>query len=247
MVTSQDLQDLLAMNCNDKELKRFETTHELDSAVMLSGLRFRANFFKTIKGSAVVLRRVESVVPEMEQLNLPPVLYDAVDMHKGLVLVTGPTGSGKSTIANALDDELNKLGMKTYILDGDNVRMGLNKDLSFSPEDRKENIRRISEVAKLFADSGKVVMTAFISPYKDDRDEARKLIGEDFIEIFINTPIDECIQRDPKGLYHKALNGEIKGFTGIDAPYEEPQNPEIEIKNMNIDESVNFIINSLKI
>lgn len=90
-------------------------------------------------------------------------------------------------------------------------------------------------------------MTAFISPYKDDRDEARKLIGEDFIEIFVNTPIDECIQRDPKGLYQKALNGEIKGFTGIDAPYEEPQNPEIEIKNMNIDESVNFIINSLKI
>ena len=125
--------------------------------------------------------------------------------------------------------------------------MGLNIDLGFSPDDRKENIRRISEVAKLFADSGKVVMTAFISPYSNDRNEARKLIGDDFIEIFVNTSIEECIERDPKGLYKKALNGEIKGFTGIDAPYEEPQNAEIEIKNMTINESVNFIFNKLEI
>ena len=125
--------------------------------------------------------------------------------------------------------------------------MGLNKDLGFLPEDRKENIRRISEVAKLFADSGKIVMTAFISPYSNDRDEARKLIGNDFVEIYVNTSLDQCIERDPKGLYKKALNGDIKGFTGIDAPYEEPQNPEIEIKNMTIDESVNFIFNKLKI
>ena len=108
MVTSQDLQDLLAMNCNEKELKKFETTHELDSAVVLRGLRFRANFFKTINGPAAVLRRVESIVPEMEQLNLPPVLYDAVDMHKGLVLVTGPTGSGKTTTIAAIINEINK-------------------------------------------------------------------------------------------------------------------------------------------
>ena len=164
-----------------------------------------------------------------------------------LIWLSGLSGSGKSTIANELEKKLYENKYLSYLLDGDNIRVGLNKDLGFSPEDRKENIRRISEVAKLFADSGKVVMTAFISPYKDDRNEARKLIGEDFIEIFVNTPIDECIQRDPKGLYHKALNGEIKGFTGIDAPYEEPQNPDIEIKNMSIDESVNFIINSLKI
>ena len=124
--------------------------------------------------------------------------------------------------------------------------MGLNKDLGFSPEDRKENIRRISEVAKLFADSGKVVMTAFISPYSKDRDQARKLIGDDFIEIFVNTSLDECIKRDPKGLYKKALNGEIKGFTGVDAPYEEPKNAEIEIKNMTIEDSVEYIINKLK-
>ena len=168
--------------------------------------------------------------------------------HKGKVLwFTGLSGSGKSTLANALDEKLNSKKFNTYILDGDNVRMGLNKDLGFSPEDRKENIRRISEVAKLFVDSGKIVMTAFISPYSNDREEARKLIGEDFIEIFVNTPLEECIERDPKDLYKKALNGEIKGFTGIDAPYEEPKSPEIEIKNMTIDESVNFIINSLKI
>ena len=172
---------------------------------------------------------------------------EQISGHKGKVLwFTGLSGSGKSTLANALDEKLNSNNFNTYILDGDNVRMGLNKDLGFSPEDRKENIRRISEVAKLFADSGKVVMTAFISPYSDDRDEARKLIGDDFIEIFVNTPIDECIERDPKGLYKKALNGEIKGFTGIDAPYQEPKNAEIEIKDMTIDESVNFILIKLK-
>tara|TARA_B100001564_G_scaffold333232_1_gene320738 strand:+ start:60 stop:632 length:573 start_codon:yes stop_codon:yes gene_type:complete len=167
--------------------------------------------------------------------------------HKGKVLwFTGLSGSGKSTLANSLDEKLNSKNYNTYILDGDNVRMGLNKDLGFSPEDRKENIRRISEVAKLFADSGKVVMTAFISPYNDDRYEARKLIGADFIEIFVNTPIDECIERDPKGLYKKALNGEIKGFTGIDAPYQEPEDAEIEIKSLSIEESIDLIIKKLK-
>ena len=172
---------------------------------------------------------------------------EQISGHKGKVLwFTGLSGSGKSTLANALDKKLNSKKYNTYILDGDNVRMGLNKDLGFSPDDRKENIRRISEVAKLFADSGKVVMTAFISPYSDDRNKARKLIGDDFIEIFVNTSLEDCIDRDPKGLYKKALSGDIKGFTGIDAPYEEPQNPDIEIKGMTIDESVNFIINSLK-
>ena len=167
--------------------------------------------------------------------------------HKGKVLwFTGLSGSGKSTLANALDKKLNSKKYNTYILDGDNVRMGLNKDLGFSPQDRKENIRRISEVAKLFADSGKIVMTAFISPYSKDRNEARKLIGNDFIEIFVNTSIDKCIERDPKGLYKKALNGEIKGFTGIDAPYQEPQDAEIEINNLSIEESIDLIIKKLR-
>ena len=172
---------------------------------------------------------------------------EEVNGQKGMVLwFTGLSGSGKSTIANALDDELNNLGKKTYILDGDNIRMGLNKDLSFSPEDRKENIRRISEVAKLFADSGTIVLTAFISPYLEDRQAARELIGNDFNEVFVDTDIEECIKRDPKGLYKKALAGEIKGFTGIDAPYEKPINPEVILSNLSISESVEFLINFIK-
>ena len=167
--------------------------------------------------------------------------------HPGLVIwFTGLSGSGKSTIANELDLELNKRGLRTYILDGDNIRMGLNKDLGFSQESRKENIRRISEVAKLFADSGTIVITAFISPYKEDRDLARCVIGSDYIEVFVNTPIKECIKRDPKGLYKKAIAGEIKGFTGIDSPYEEPLNPEISLDNLSIKKSIEIIINILK-
>ena len=167
--------------------------------------------------------------------------------HPGIVIwFTGLSGSGKSTIANELDVELNKRGLKTYILDGDNVRVGLNKDLGFSPESRKENIRRISEVAKLFADSGTIVMTAFISPYREDRKSARNVIGSDYAEVFVNTSIEECINRDPRGLYKKAIAGEIKGFTGIDAPYEDPLNPEINLENLSIEKSVEILINYLK-
>ena len=172
---------------------------------------------------------------------------EKVSGHPGKVIwFTGLSASGKSTIANALDVELNKRGLRTYILDGDNVRMGLNKDLGFSPESRKENIRRISEVAKLFADSGTIVMTAFISPYKKDRESAREVIDSDYVEVFVNTPVEECINRDPKGLYKKAIAGEIKGFTGIDAPYEEPLNPEINLENLSIEKSVEILINYLK-
>ena len=172
---------------------------------------------------------------------------EKVNGHPGKVIwFTGLSASGKSTIANALDAELNKRGLRTYILDGDNVRMGLNKDLGFSPESRKENIRRISEVAKLFADSGTIVMTAFISPYREDRKSAREVIGSDYVEVFVNTPVEECINRDPKGLYKKAIAGEIKGFTGIDAPYEEPLNPEINLENLSIEKSVEILINYLK-
>ena len=172
---------------------------------------------------------------------------EKVSGHPGKIIwFTGLSASGKSTIANALDLELNKRGLRTYILDGDNVRMGLNKDLGFSPESRKENIRRISEVAKLFADSGTIVMTAFISPYREDRKSAREVIGSDYVEVFVNTPVEECINRDPKGLYKKAIAGEIKGFTGIDAPYEEPLNPEINLKNLSIEKSVEILINYLK-
>ena len=173
---------------------------------------------------------------------------EKVNGHKGMVLwFTGLSGSGKSTIANNLDDKLNALGKRTYILDGDNIRLGLNNDLGFSPDDRKENIRRISEVAKLFADSGAIVITAFISPYKKDRDAARKLIGNDFNEIFMDTELEKCIDRDPKGLYKKAFLGQIKNFTGVDAPYEKPIDPEVIIKDLSVVDAVNLLLKFMKI
>tara|TARA_B100000686_G_C16168118_1_gene654940 strand:- start:3 stop:605 length:603 start_codon:yes stop_codon:yes gene_type:complete len=163
---------------------------------------------------------------------VPRELKEERNNHKSRVLwFTGLSGSGKSTIANQTEKLLHDMGLHTYILDGDNVRMGLNKDLGFSPEDRTENIRRITEVAKLFADSGSIVLTAFISPYRADRDSAREIIGnKDFIEVFVSADISVCEERDPKGLYKKARAGEIKGFTGIDAPYEAPIDPEITIE-----------------
>ncbi|WP_112478462.1 adenylyl-sulfate kinase [Vibrio variabilis] len=144
---------------------------------------------------------------------------------------TGLSGSGKSTIANAVDKMLFDLGIKTYLLDGDNIRHGLNGDLGFSDNDRVENIRRVSEVAKLFVDAGIIVSTAFISPFTSDRKIARDLVdSSQFIEIFIDTPLDICEARDPKGLYKKARAGEIKHFTGISSAYEEPIAPEIHVK-----------------
>jgi adenylylsulfate kinase len=151
--------------------------------------------------------------------------------HKGAVLwFTGLSGSGKSTIANTVDHKLHELGKHTYLLDGDNIRMGLNKNLGFSAEDRAENIRRIGEVAKLFADSGTITLTAFISPYTADRDAVRGLLGDgEFVEILVDASLETCEARDPKGLYKKARAGEIKGFTGIDDPYEAPEKPELTL------------------
>jgi adenylylsulfate kinase len=146
---------------------------------------------------------------------------------------TGLSASGKSTIASALEQVLVNRGVHSYRLDGDNIRMGLNKNLGFSAEDRAENIRRIGEVAKLFADSGSVAITSFISPYRADRDLCRALHDKDgiaFIEVFADTPIEVCEQRDPKGLYKKARAGQIKGFTGIDDPYEAPLKAELVLK-----------------
>jgi adenylylsulfate kinase len=170
--------------------------------------------------------------------------------QKGIVLwFTGLSGSGKSTLADALNNKLFKEGKLAYVLDGDNIRQGLNKDLSFSDSDRTENIRRISEVAKLMADSGVIVLTAFISPFIEDRKNARDVIGnEDFIEVFVNTPLEVCESRDVKGLYKKARKGEIPSFTGISSPYEAPINPEIEVKTQDkpIDSSANLIFSHLK-
>jgi len=150
--------------------------------------------------------------------------------HKpAIIWFTGMSGSGKSTIANAVDVQLHSLGCHTYVLDGDNIRTGLNKNLGFSDDDRKENIRRISEVAKLFADAGTIVLTAFISPFIEDRNIAREILSKDFnfIEVYIEADLATCESRDPKGLYKKARAGEIKNFTGIDSPYEAPVNPEL--------------------
>ncbi|MCT8341109.1 adenylyl-sulfate kinase [Flavobacteriaceae bacterium TK19130] len=151
--------------------------------------------------------------------------------HAGLLLwFTGLSGSGKSTIANALEQMLHKKGIHTYTLDGDNVRKGLNGDLTFSPEDRTENIRRIAEVGNLMVDAGLVVLSAFVSPYKKDREMVRKTVKDvNFVEIFVDTPLEECEKRDVKGLYAKARKGLIKDFTGVNAPYEPPSNPDVRI------------------
>jgi adenylylsulfate kinase len=146
------------------------------------------------------------------------------------IWLTGLSGSGKSTLANALEVALTEQGKHTYLLDGDNVRHGLNKNLGMSDEDRTENIRRVSEVAKLMVDAGLVVITAFISPFRADRDAARALFEDgEFVEVFADAPLEECEKRDPKGLYKKARAGEIKEFTGIDSPYEAPANAEVVI------------------
>ena len=173
-----------------------------------------------------------------------------LNQHKSCVLwFTGFSGSGKSTLANAVDYQLYLQGCRSYVLDGDNMRLGLNRDLRFGKEDRKENIRRIGEVAKLFVDSGQIVSSAFISPFRKDRDLVRDLFGKDeFIEIYLNCPITVCEVRDPKGLYKKARKGEIPDFTGITSPYEPPLDPEISIETnlMTIEQSVNSILLYLK-
>jgi len=159
-----------------------------------------------------------------------------VNKHKSfLIWFTGLSGSGKSTIANALEYKLHQEGIKTYVLDGDNIRLGINKDLSFSAEDRSENMRRIAEIAKLFIDAGVVVIGAFVSPYKKDRKSIEYVVGNNnFVEVFVNTSLEACEQRDVKGLYKKARRGEITDFTGINAPYEAPENPDIEVITDNI-------------
>ena len=170
--------------------------------------------------------------------------------QKGIVIwYTGLSGSGKSTLAHAVEEKLFESGHISYVLDGDNIRHGLNKNLGFSPEDREENIRRIGEVSKLFADAGTIAMTAFISPYRTDRDKARELVPEGrFIEVYVKVPLDVAESRDPKGLYKKARAGEIKEFTGIDAPYEEPLNAEliIDTSENSLEESTDIVLNYLK-
>jgi len=170
--------------------------------------------------------------------------------HRGAVLwLTGLSGSGKSTIGHRVERMLIERGAFAYVLDGDNIRLGLNRDLGFSPEDRVENIRRIGEVARLFADAGALVLSAFISPYRQDRDRVRALMAPgEFIEVFVDTPLEICEARDPKGLYKKARAGEISNFTGLDAPYEAPDIPEVRLETaeLSVDEAAAQVIRYLE-
>ena len=170
--------------------------------------------------------------------------------HRGAVLwFTGLSGSGKSTIGHRVERMLVARGAFAYVLDGDNIRHGLNSDLGFAPEDRVENIRRIGEVARLFADAGALVVSAFISPYRADRDRIRALLGDgEFVEVFVDTPLEVCEARDPKGLYKKARAGEIQNFTGLDAPYEAPTAPEVHLRTatLTVDEASAQVIRYLE-
>ncbi len=169
--------------------------------------------------------------------------------QSGLVVwFTGLSASGKSTIAVEVEKQLNQRGLATYRLDGDNVRHGLNSDLGFSPEDRKENIRRIAEVAALFKEAAVITLASFISPYQESRDFARQRAGDDnFIEVYVKADVETCAQRDPKGLYEKAKQGEIENFTGVSAPYEEPEDPELVIDTveLSLEESVEKVVEEI--
>lgn len=166
-----------------------------------------------------------------------------------LIWFTGLSGSGKSTLAVQLEAVLHAKGFKTYLLDGDNIRAGINKDLSFTDADRIENIRRIGEVSKLMLDSGIIVLSAFISPFQSDRDQVKKIVGaENYIEVFVDTPLEVCEQRDVKGLYKKARAGEIKNFTGIDSTYEIPVSPDIIIQThvLSVNDSLDLLLSAVE-
>lgn len=190
----------------------------------------------------------KNIVPHGHKISMND-RRELLAQNSKIIWFTGLSGSGKSTIAGRVEEMLNERGFLTYILDGDNIRNGLNKNLGFSDEDRTENIRRTGEVAKLFLDAGVIVIAAFISPFRSDRDMVRSLVSKgDFIEIFINCPLEICELRDPKGLYKKARAGEIKDFTGIDSPFEIPNRPDIEIRSdqMGVEQAAEKIIRLIK-
>lgn len=171
-----------------------------------------------------------------------------MDQTPRLIWFTGLSGSGKSTLAVQLEAALHARGFKTYLLDGDNIRSGLNKDLAFTDEARVENIRRISEVCKLFLDAGVVLLSAFISPFRADREQVKHIVGEEnYIEVFVDAPLEVCEQRDVKGLYKKARSGEVKNFTGISSPYERPEDPDIliETDKLSIEASIEVLMKAI--
>ena len=206
--------------------------------------------FKTV-GAGMIrhsLRRGENVVYQKYEVNKSARAAQK-NQKPRVIWLTGLSGSGKSTIANNFEKRIHALGMHAYVLDGDNLRMGLNSDLGFTPEDRAENIRRISEVAKVLVDAGLIVLVAVISPFEADRERAKSLFDEgEFLEVYVDTPADICVERDPKGLYKKARLGEIKDFTGISSPFEFPENA-IVLKNnveIDLDKNVQIIVSHLQ-
>lgn len=190
----------------------------------------------------------ENIIPHDHQIKLKDRIVK-YGFEPKLLWFTGLSGSGKSTLAGSFETWLFNEGYHTYILDGDNVRSGMSSDLDFSDASRKENIRRISEMSKLFLDAGVVVLTAFISPFKEDRQQAKDLVGKsNFIEVFVDTPLEICEQRDVKGLYAKARAGKIPNFTGIDSPFEAPETPDVHIETAGktVEQSLNELINQIK-
>jgi adenylylsulfate kinase len=199
----------------------------------------RVNFLEIMIQKNIVRQDYKITKPDRQKMN----------GHASMIAwFTGLSGSGKSTLAGLVEERLFEMNIRTYLLDGDNIRFGLNSNVDFSAEGRKENIRRIGEVAKLFVDAGLVVLTAFISPYREDRDKVRSIAEDsEFVEIFVNCPLEICEQRDIKGLYQKARKGEISDFTGISSPFEQPLKPELEINTdqLSIEESVEKIVSYL--
>ena len=189
------------------------------------------------------MKEQRHIVPH--EHNITPKDREQLNGHRGCVLwFTGLSGSGKSTLASAVEKELHRLGIRTFILDGDNVRVGLNSDLSFDAASREENVRRIAHVSALMKDAGLVVLSAFVSPYRKDRAFVKNLVGGQFSEVFISTPLEICEQRDVKGLYAKARAGEISNFTGINAPFEPPLNPVLDVPTheMSIDDATDMVV-----
>ena len=201
--------------------------------------------FKTV-GAGMIrhsLRRGENILEQKYEVNK---VARAIQKNQKarVIWLTGLSGSGKSTIANGVEKRIHALGMHAYVLDGDNLRMGLNSDLGFTPEDRAENVRRISEVAKVLVDAGLIVLVAVISPFEADRQRAKSLFDEgEFFEVFVDTPVEVCVQRDPKGLYKKANSGEIPNFTGVGQGYEIPKDPDLQLNgNADLEQNVNKIL-----
>jgi bifunctional enzyme CysN/CysC len=230
-----DLNDIVVCNIATSRPLVFDSynqSHILGSFILVDRYTHATVAAGMIRHS---LRRAQNV--HKQALSITREDRERQNGHKGKVIwFTGLSGSGKSTIANALEKELHRQGKRTYILDGDNIRQGLNKDLGFTDADRVENIRRIAEVAKLMMDAGMIVMTAFISPFRREREMARELIGPDnMIEVYVNTPLEVCEQRDPKGLYKRARSGQLPNMTGIDSPYEVPESADLVIDGGTID------------